>query len=184
MRLDPTLPRSLKAGQIMSALDRPESAWAPRRQPKRSWNKPPHNALLVAVKGETPVKRERPPLSLTLRWDKVTWHADGEGLPPGVTGLAAGRHVFAALDFLGVVGQLTAEGKREQAGDLGDSTALLRQHVKAGARSFLDATYTNYLEAMTYGEEPPIAILEQAWAEWTQRYDVSKRPLANAYQAE
>lgn len=126
--------------------------------------------------------RESPPLSLTIRWDKVKWHADGEGLPPGVEGMEAGRHVFAALAFLGSVGQLTAEGVRELAGDLGDDTALLGHHVRAGARSFVDHAYGPYLEAMRYGEAPPVALLEQAWKAWTERFDVAKRPSANAYQ--
>ena len=126
--------------------------------------------------------KEPPPASLTRRWDKVKWHVHGVHGPRDLTAQEAGCHVFAALEFLASVNQLTAAGKRELAARSGDGAGLLRDHVKAGARAFLDGAYDAYLERCNYGQSPPTQILETAWVEYANLYDVSKRPKADPFQ--
>ncbi|HET9790293.1 MAG TPA: hypothetical protein VFR08_03245, partial [Candidatus Angelobacter sp.] len=90
--------------------------------------------------------------------------------------------MVAALRFLDERGQLTTAGKAELA-DAGEEITLLSEHVKASARSFLDENYEAYLRAMEgYGLPPPVQFLEAKWGEYAKKYDLSKRPKANAYQ--
>jgi hypothetical protein len=91
-------------------------------------------------------------------------------------------HILAALRFLDERGQLTAAGKDELThGD--EEIALLSEHVKVGARAFLDQSYEAYLTALQGYDQPPTQqVLEAGWDDYTSKYDLSKRPQANAYQ--
>lgn len=124
-----------------------------------------------------------PPVSLETCWDKAKWHRDAEDFPRHLPPAAARKHILAALCFLDGKGMLTAEGRRELADDLGEDTALLDEHVRAPARAFLDRAYADYLEQAEYGAAPPVQLLESAWGHYAARYDLSKRPKPDPYQA-
>jgi hypothetical protein len=68
------------------------------------------------------------------------------------------------------------------AGAADEEIALLRVHVKAGARAFLDQSYDAFMSAGSYGEPPVVEVLEKAWDEYARRYDVDRRPRADPYQ--
>jgi hypothetical protein len=123
-----------------------------------------------------------PPVSLSTCWDKGKWHFDAPSFPVHLPRKTAWEHIVAALRFLEERGQLTAVGKDELA-HADDEIALLSEQIKVGARAFLDQNYEAYLAAMEgYGQPPPLRILEKAWDAYTSKYDLSKRPRANAYQ--
>lgn len=121
-----------------------------------------------------------PPVSLSTCWDKGKWHYDA--FPADLPRSLGWAHIVAALRFLDQRGQLTAAGKKEMA-HADEEIALLSEQIKAPARAFLDQTYESYLEAISaYGQPPPLQLLETAWNAYTAKYDLSKRPRANAYQ--
>jgi hypothetical protein len=123
-----------------------------------------------------------PPLSLTVHWDKAKWHLDASSFPVELPRSAAWSHIIAAYRFLDERGQLTSAGKKALT-DADEETALLCEHVKASARAFLDQTYEAYLKGIErYDQAPPLQILATAWERYTTRYDLRKRPRANAYQ--
>jgi hypothetical protein len=123
-----------------------------------------------------------PPVSLSNCWDKGKWHFDAPSFPAHLPRRAGWDHIVAVLRFLEERKQLTAEGKDELA-HASDEIALLSEHIRIGARAFLDQSYQAYLGAMEgYGQPPPLRVLEAAWNTYTSRYDLSKRPRANAYQ--
>ncbi len=123
-----------------------------------------------------------PPVSLSTCWDKGKWHFDALSFPAHLPRRAGWEHIVAALRFLEQRRQLTAAGKDELA-HADEEIALLSDHIKVGARAFLDESYEPYLEAMEgYGHPPPVRFLETAWNAYTTKYDLSKRPRANAYQ--
>ncbi|MGA3106834.1 MAG: hypothetical protein ABSD53_20310 [Terriglobales bacterium] len=123
-----------------------------------------------------------PPLSLSTCWDKGKWHFDAPSFPPHLPRRTGCEHILAALRFLDDRKQLTAAGRDELA-HAGEEIALLSEQVKVGARAFLDYSYQVYLgEMKDYGSAPPLHILETAWLIYSAKYDVSKRPRANAYQ--
>ncbi len=90
---------------------------------------------------------------------------------------------MAVLRFLAERSMLTAEGKRELAGESGDDLALLAVHVRAPARAFLDSVYDRYLEVQNYGHEPSTAILHDEWAKYLVRFDLSRRSQPTPWQA-
>lgn len=121
-------------------------------------------------------------MSLSTCWDKGKWHFDAPSFPAHLPRRAGWEHIFALLRFLEERKQLTAEGKDELA-HASDEIALLSEHIRVGARAFLDQSYGAYLEAAEgYGHPPPLQILENAWNTYSLKYDLSKRPRANAYQ--
>jgi hypothetical protein len=123
-----------------------------------------------------------PPLSLSTCWDKGKWHCDSSSFPAQLPRELAWSHIVAALRFLDERGQLTAAGKQELM-HADEEIALLSEHIKAPARAFLDQSYEPYLKAMrAYDQPPPQQILEAAWVAYAARYDLSKRPRANAFQ--
>jgi hypothetical protein len=123
-----------------------------------------------------------PPVSLTTCWDKGEWHFEASSFPEHLPRSVAWRHIVAALRFLDERGQLMAAGKEELAHP-DEEIALLNEQIKAGARAFLDQSYEAYLSAMEYCDQPPpLQVLEAAWDAYTTKYDLSKRPRANAYQ--
>jgi hypothetical protein len=123
-----------------------------------------------------------PPASLRTCWDKGKWHFEASLVPAHLPRSEGWTHIVAALRFLDERGQLTAAGKRELA-DADEEIALLSEQIKAGARAFLDQSYEAYLRAMEgYDQPPPLQVLEAAWHAYTTKYDLSKRPRANAYQ--
>ena len=123
-----------------------------------------------------------PPVSLSTCWDKGKWHFDAPSFPAHLPRRAGWEHIIAALRFLEDRKQLTAWGKNELA-HADDEVALLNEQIKVGARAFLDQSYEAYLEAMEgYGHPPPLHVLECAWDAYSTKYDLSKRPRANAYQ--
>lgn len=123
-----------------------------------------------------------PPVSLTTCWDKGKWHFDAASFPPQLPRSAGWRHIVAALKFLDERGQLTAAGRKELARH-NEEIALLGDQIKAGARAFLDQNYEAYLAATDgYHSPPPVQVLEAAWNEYINRYDLAKKPEANAYQ--
>lgn len=123
-----------------------------------------------------------PPVSLSTCWDKGKWHFDASSFPAYLPRKAGWEHIVATLRFLDARGQLTAEGKDELA-HANEEIALLSEQVKVGARAFLDQNYEAYLGAMeSYGHAPPLKVLETAWDTYSSKYDLSKRPRANAYQ--
>jgi hypothetical protein len=124
--------------------------------------------------------RTGPPPSLTRSWDRARWHLDAASFPKALGEDAASVHIEAALRFLDARGFLTAAGKRELEGR---ASALLEEHVRQGARAFLDEAYDVYLARTRYGEPPPIAWLETSWASYAKRFDVTRRVRANALQA-
>jgi hypothetical protein len=109
----------------------------------------------------------------------VRWHLDAATFPKALGEAAASAHIRAALHFLDVRGFLTAAGKRELEGR---ASALLEEHVRQGARAFLDEAYDVYLARTRYGEAPPVAWLEASWADYALRFDVTRRVRANALQ--
>jgi hypothetical protein len=123
-----------------------------------------------------------PPISLTTCWDKAKWHFEAASFPTRLPRSAGWSHIVAVLRFLDKRGQLTAAGKKELAqGD--EEIALLSEQIKPGARAFLDRSYEAYLNALKdYEQPPPVPVLESAWDSYTAKYDLSKRPRANAYQ--
>src|SRR5262249_50663255 len=128
------------------------------------------------------INKTPPPLSLSTCWDKGKWHFDAASFPADLPRSAGWAHIVAVLRFLGERGQLTAEGKSELA-LANEDIALLSEQIKPGARAFLDQTYEAYLSAMEgYGEPSPLQVLESEWNAYTEKYDLSKRPRANAYQ--
>lgn len=123
-----------------------------------------------------------PPVSLTTCWDKAKWHFEAASFPGRLPRSAGWGHIVAVLRFLDEHGQLTAAGKKELA-QADEEIALLSEQVKPGARAFLDQSYQAYLNAMeNYEQPPPVPVLESAWDAYTEKYDLSKRPRANAYQ--
>ena len=123
-----------------------------------------------------------PPLSLTTCWDKGKWHFEASSFPPHLPRSAGWSHILAALRFLDERGQLTAAGKDELA-QADEEIALLSEHVKVGAKAFLDQSYEAYLRALKGYDQPPAEqFLEAAWEDYATAYDLSKRPRANAYQ--
>jgi hypothetical protein len=123
-----------------------------------------------------------PPVSLSTCWDKGKWHFDAPSFPAHLPRKAGCEHIVAALRFLGERGQLTADGLDELA-HADEEIALSSEQIKAGARAFLDQNYETYLAAIEgYGQRPPLQILRTAWDVYTTKYDLSKRPRANAYQ--
>src|ERR1700738_438826 len=122
-----------------------------------------------------------PPLSLSTCWDKGKWHFEAASLPRNLKTSAGYAHILAVLGFLDGHGQLTASGREELSA--GEEIALLDEHIKPAARAFLDQTYETYLgEIKSYERPPPTQFLEGAWTEYTTKYDISKKPRANAYQ--
>jgi hypothetical protein len=123
-----------------------------------------------------------PPVSLTTCWDKGKWHFEASSFPVHMPRSAGWTHIVAVLRFLDERGQLTAAGKRELP-HADEEIALLSEQIKAGARAFLDQNYEAYLRAMeAYDQPPPLQVLEAAWDVYATKYDLSKRPRANAYQ--
>ncbi len=123
-----------------------------------------------------------PPVSLTTCWDKGKWHFEAALFPAPLPRRAGWTHIIAALRFLDERGQLTAAGKDELA-HADEEIALLSEQIKAGARAFLDQSYEAYLSAIEdYRPPPPLKVLESAWDAYKAKYDLSKRPRANAYQ--
>ena len=123
-----------------------------------------------------------PPVSLTTCWDKGKWHFEAPSFPAHLPRSAGWTHIVATLRFLEERGQLTAAGRDELA-HADEEIVLISDQVKAGARAFLDQNYQAYLRAIErYGFSPPVQVLEAGWDEYTAKYDVSKRPKANAYQ--
>src|SRR6266404_716048 len=123
-----------------------------------------------------------PPVSLSTCWDKGKWHFEAASFPTALPRSAGWGHIVAVLGFLDERGQLTAAGKKELA-QAGEEIALLSEQIKAGARAFLDQSYEAYLKAMeTYEQPPPLRVLEAAWDAYASKYDLSKRPQADAYQ--
>jgi hypothetical protein len=128
-------------------------------------------------------RRPGPPLSLTIAWDKGKWHYDAANFPAHLPRSAGYAHIMAVLRFLDGKGMLTAEGKEELAGALGDDTALVNEQVRRAARAFLDQYYDAYLgELEEYGAAPPTHFLERAWEEYERRYDLRKRTVPDPYQ--
>jgi hypothetical protein len=126
--------------------------------------------------------KKPPPVSLSTCWDKGKWHFDASSFPVHLPRKAAWEHIVTALRFLDERRQLTAAGKDELA-HADEEIALLSEQIKVGARAFLDQNYEAYLRAMEgYGQPAPLQILEKAWDAYTAKYDISKRPRANAYQ--
>jgi hypothetical protein len=122
-----------------------------------------------------------PPLSLTTCWDKGKWHFEAVSFPRNLKTGAGYAHILAVLRFLDGYGQLTASGREELS--VGEEIALLDEHIKPAARAFLDQNYETYLgKIKSYGQPLPTQFLEGAWTEYTSRYDISKKPRANAYQ--
>lgn len=123
-----------------------------------------------------------PPLSLTACWDKGKWHFEAASFPAHLPRTAGWAHMVAVLRFLDERGQLTAGGKDELA-HADEEIVLISEHIRAGARAFLDQNYQAYLKAMEgYESPPPLQLLEAGWNEYKTKYDLSKRPKANAYQ--
>jgi hypothetical protein len=123
-----------------------------------------------------------PPLSLSTCWDKGKWHFEAESFPTALPRSAGWAHIVATLRLLDERGQLTAAGKKELA-QADEEIALLSEQIKPAARAFLDQSYEAYLSAMEdYDQSPPMPMLESAWDAYTAKYDLSKRPRANAYQ--
>ena len=123
-----------------------------------------------------------PPISLSTCWDKGKWHFDAASFPAHLPRRAGWEHIVATLRFLEERKQLTAEGKDDLA-HANEETVLQSEQIKVGARAFLDQSYEAYLEAMEgYGQPPPLHVLEAAWDAYSTKYDLSKRPRANAYQ--
>jgi len=122
-----------------------------------------------------------PPLSLTTCWDKGKWHFEAASFPRNLKTTCGYTHILAVLLFLDGRGQLTASGREELRA--GEEIVLLDEHIKPAARAFLDQTYETYLRAIkSYEQPPPMQLLEDAWREYTTKYDISKKPRANAYQ--
>jgi hypothetical protein len=88
-------------------------------------------------------------------------------------------HIEAALRFLDERGFLTAAGRRELEGP---AIALLEEHVRQGARAFLDETYDGYVARTRYDAPPPVGWLEASWASYATRFDLTRRVRANALQ--
>jgi hypothetical protein len=123
-----------------------------------------------------------PPVSLTTCWDKGKWHFEASSFPAHLPRSAGWTHIVALLRFLDDRGQLTGAGKHELV-NAGEEIALLSGQIKASARAFLDQSYQSYLGATKgYHQPPPRQVLEAAWDVYTTKYDLSKRPRANAYQ--
>jgi hypothetical protein len=123
-----------------------------------------------------------PPLSLSTCWDKGKWHFDAASFPKHLARSAGYTHIVAALHFLDLQGQLTASG-RQVLTHPDEEIALLSEQIKPGARAFLDRSYEAYLGEMRgYRQPPPIHVLEDAWKKYTADFDLSKKPLVNAYQ--
>lgn len=129
----------------------------------------------------TQAARVAPPVSKTQTWDKAKWHYEADVFPKQLTARDGAAHIRAALELLNEVGQLTADG-REELKSAGDDVCLLDEHVKPAGRAFLDRAYDAYLESVTYVRPPQIKSLKAAWADFTERYDVSKRPVLSPYQ--
>lgn len=125
----------------------------------------------------TQTARVAPPVSKTQTWDKAKWHYEADVFPEELTPRDGAAHIRAALEFLQQVGQLTADG-REELKLAGDDVCLLDEHVKPAGRAFLDRAYVPYLEGVTYVRPPQIKPLKAAWADFSKRYDVSKRPVS------
>jgi hypothetical protein len=122
-----------------------------------------------------------PPLSLTTCWDKGKWHFEAASFPRNLKTSAGYAHILAVLRFLDGHGQLTASGSEELSA--GEEIALLDEHIKPAARAFLDQTYETYLgEIKSYEQPLSTQFLVDAWTEYTTKYDISKKPSANAYQ--
>jgi hypothetical protein len=123
-----------------------------------------------------------PPVSLTTCWDKGKWHFEASSFPAHQPRSLGWAHIAAVLRFLDERGQLTSAGKDELA-HANEEIALLSEQIKAAARGFLDQSYEAYLSAMAgYDQPPPLLVLEAAWDVYITKYDLSKRPRANAYQ--
>jgi hypothetical protein len=122
-----------------------------------------------------------PPLSLTTCWDKGKWHFEAASFPRNLKTSAGYVHILTVFRFLDGRGQLTASGREELSA--GEEIALLDEHIKPAARAFLDQNYETYLRKIkSYGQPPPTQLLDGAWTEYTTKYDISKKPRANAYQ--
>jgi hypothetical protein len=133
--------------------------------------------------GSSPQKDSLPPpVSLTICWDKAKWHFESSSFPEHLPRDFGWAHIVAVLRFLDERGYLTAAGKAELA-EVDEEIALLNEQIKAPARAFLDENYEVYLQAMkAYDQPPPLQILEDAWRAYTAKYDLSRRPRANAFQ--
>jgi hypothetical protein len=132
------------------------------------------------TRGSSVGARAAPPPSLTRSWDRARWHLEAPTFPKSLGEDAASVHIEGALRFLHVRGFLTAAGKRELDGR---ASALLEEHVRQGARAFLDEAYDVYLARTRYGEPPPIAWLEATWTDYATRFDLTRRVRTNALQA-
>lgn len=93
------------------------------------------------------------------------------------------RHILAALRFLASRGQLTKSGARELADGASLELALLAEHVRPGARAFLDETYDRYLAACDYDAAPKVDVFAKAWERYRARFDIDAKPVPTPYQA-
>lgn len=122
---------------------------------------------MKASKNELP----GPPPSFTRCWDRAKWHFELPVFPKELGKKAAGAHIAAVLAFLDERGFLTAAGKRA----MGEGEALLEEHVRQGARGFLDQSYDAYLARTQYGASPPLEYLGTLWKGYESRVDLGKR---------